>query len=182
MVNKNNKIEWSEKDAKSLTENFINHIDEKYYESYKSDSEYYEKINNRLFAIITIIGFLVTITIGLKGILKIEDKDALIFTIISFILPSVSSVILLYMNNKGFKRKEELREDARIQCKYLVNEAKIRFSTAKENVEFENIYKWLNEEVKKLQLSQANDYFVVHNNTYWPTQTENLQKMKNGNE
>jgi uncharacterized membrane protein len=165
---------WSTKDAKSLTEDFIDHVYYNYYESYKSESEYYEKLNNRLFAIVTSIGFLVTIIIGLKEILlnRFDKVGDTFFTITAFVLPSISSIILLYMNQKGYKRKEELREDARIQCKFLVNEAKIRFSAAKDNVEFENIYKWLNEETKQLQLNQTNGYFVVHNNTNLTTQTD----------
>jgi hypothetical protein len=158
----NQKNRWAEKEPKSLTEDFINHVYDKYYESYKKDSEYYERINDRLFTIITIIGFLVTIIIGLKEILQLKDNK--IFTIVAFILPSISSIILLYITQKGFKRKEELREGARIQCKYLVNEAKIKFAASRESADFENIYRWLNEQIQHLQISQAQDYFLVHNN------------------
>jgi uncharacterized membrane protein len=164
MGTENSKLDWSKKDIKSLTESFINHIYNKYYESYKSESESYEKINNRLYLIVTLIGFLVTIIIGLKEILN-KQINGTLFTVIAFILPSISSVILLYITQKGFKRKEELREEARIQCKYLVNEAKVRFSISTESSEFESIYRWLNEEIKKLQIEQSNNYFTVHNKT-----------------
>lgn len=182
MATENLLSKWSTKDAKSLTEDFIDHIYYKYYESYKNESDYYEKLNNRLFAIVTSIGFLVTIIIGLKEILLANkiDIEGVFFTIIAFILPSISSIILLYMNQKGYKRKEELREDARIQCKFLVNEAKIRFSTAKDSREFESIYKWLNEEIKQLQINQANEYFVVHN-TNLTTQTKKLEETLESN-
>lgn len=160
---------WSNKDTKTLTEEFINHIYEAYYKSYKDESERYERINNRIFMSITIIGFLVTILIGLKEILfdKTETNHLNIFLkIITFILPSVSSLLLLYWTQKGYKKKEEIREIARIESKYLVNIAKIRFSKIKDNQdELENLYNWLNEQVKQLQLSQANIYFSVHNMT-----------------
>jgi hypothetical protein len=72
----------------------------------------------------------------------------------------------LYWTQKGYKKKEEIREIARIESKYLVNIAKIRFSKIKDNQdELENLYNWLNEQVKQLQLSQANIYFSVHNMT-----------------
>ena len=161
------KISWSTKDTKTLTEDFINHIYDKYYKSYNDDSDRYEKLNNRLFISITLIGFLVTIILGLKEILISETEFPFLdklFTIIAFILPSVSSLLLLHWTQKGYKRKEEIREDARIECKYIVNEARIRFSNIKDNPdELEKLYKWLNEQIRLLQLSQANNYFSVHN-------------------
>lgn len=166
-MEKEQKAAWSSKDVKSLTEDFINHIYDKYYLSYKKDSEYYEKINNWLFLLITVIGFLVTILLGLKEILKNQIDNTVLdtlLTITAFILPSISSVILLYLNQKGFNKKERIREEARIECKYLVNEAKIRFSKIKDNPdELECLYKWLNEQTRQLQLSQAKSYFSVHN-------------------
>ncbi|MBL7903979.1 MAG: hypothetical protein JNL22_03055 [Bacteroidales bacterium] len=159
-------ITWSTKDTKSLTEDFINHIYDKYYISYKKDSEYYEKINNRIFAIITLIGFLVTILFGIKEIFKNQINIYLnvTFTIVTFILPSISSLLLIYLTQKGYKQKEKSREEARIECKYLVNEARIRFSKNKDNPdELEKLYKWLNEQTRQLQLSQAKNYFAFHN-------------------
>ncbi|MBK9151070.1 MAG: hypothetical protein IPM26_08730 [Saprospiraceae bacterium] len=102
---------WSNKDTKTLTEEFINHIYEAYYKSYKDESERYERINNRIFMSITIIGFLVTIPIGLKEILfdKTETNHLNIFLkIITFILPSVSSLLLLYWTQKGYKKRKRL--------------------------------------------------------------------------
>lgn len=160
-------IPWSSKDTKTITEDFINHIYDKYYKSYSTDSTRYEKLNNRLYTSITLIGFLVTILLGLKEILKDETPNVFVdktFTIIAFILPSVSSLLLMYWTQKGYKRKEEIREDARIECKYLVNEARIRFSKIKDNPEeLEKLYQWLNEQIRQLQLSQAKNYFSVHN-------------------
>lgn len=154
-------ISWSSKDIKTLTEDFINHIYDKYYKSYIYDSNRYEKLNNLLFGSIILIGFLVTILLGLEEILQINTK---VFTIIAFILPSLSSLLLLYWTQKGFKRKEELREDARIECKFIINEARIRFSKIKDDPdELENLYKWLNEQIRLLQLSQSKGYFSVHN-------------------
>ncbi|MGG8495818.1 hypothetical protein ACQY1Q_05340 [Tenacibaculum sp. TC6] len=161
------KSAWSSKDQKSLTEDYINHVYHKYYLSYRKESEYYEKINNHLFITITIIGFVVTIILGLKGFIP-EDYSTLnlAISITAFILPSVSSVLILYINQKGFKQKEELREMARIECKHLVNKAKIIFSRVKDNPdELEKLYLWLSEQVKQLQMSQARGYFSVHNIT-----------------
>lgn len=162
---------WASRDARMLTEDFINHIYKRYYKSYSRESGYYEKINNRLFTLVTIIGFLVTVLLGLKEILKPENEEP--FTIAAFILPSISSVLLLYMAQKGFKQKEQLREDARIRSKYLVNEAKLRFSVAKSDPDFESIYRWLNEEVRALQVSQAGQYFNVHNKFGEPPKNQN---------
>jgi multidrug efflux pump subunit AcrB len=148
-----------------MTLKFINHVYDNYYKSYLKDSEKYEKINNRLVMAITILGFLVSIIIGLNKILEKnfpDSKDT--FTIISFVLPSLSSILLMYLTQKGFKRKEELRENARIESKYLINEAKIRFAMAKDDEEYRQIYVWLNEKINKLQQNQAKEYFVVHNN------------------
>lgn len=161
---------WSKKDTKTLTEEFINHIYDKYYKSYNRESDRYEKINNRLFTSITIIGFLVTILLGLKEILLTENNypflDQLL-TVLAFILPSISSLLLLYWTQKGYRRKEELRESARIECKYIVDEARIRFSRIKDNPdELEKLYKSLNEQIKQLQLDQAANYFAVHNNMH----------------
>lgn len=173
---------WATKDTKTLTEEFINHIYDKYYKSYNEDSDRYEKLNNRLFTSITLIGFLVTILLGMKEILISKTENLFLdrlFTIIAFILPSVSSLLLLYWTQKGYKRKEELREDARIECKYIVNEARIRFSKIKDNPdELENLYKWLNEQIRQLQLSQAKNYFSVHNIIDKTISTTNLLNQK----
>lgn len=161
------KIKWSLKDTKSLTEDYIDHIYDKYYLNYKQESEYFEKINDRLFLIITGIGFFVTILIGLKEIIKTQigtTRFDFIFTLLAFILPSISSVLILYLTQKGYKRKEEIREEARIECKFLINEAKIRFSKVKDNSdELEELYNWLNEKTRQLQLNQAKNYFSVNN-------------------
>ncbi len=157
---------WKDKDIKSLTADFINHTYYNYYKNYKQDSERYEKINNRLFATVTIIGFSITILLGLKEILKpeIEEATITVINVLAFILPSISSVILLLMTQKGYKRKEEIREEARIECKYLVNEARMRFSTVKDNPEeLKKLYQWINEQTKRLQLDQAKTFFLVHN-------------------
>lgn len=158
---------WSSKDTKTLTENFIDHIYDKYYKSYNEESERFEKLNNRLYISITLIGFLVTILLGLKEILKNKTNNHFLdttITIITFILPSISSLLLLYWTQKGYKRKEEIREEARIECKYLVNEARIRFSQIKDDPKkLEELYIWLNERIKQLQLNQVNSYFSVHN-------------------
>jgi hypothetical protein len=69
------KDSWLEKEQKALTEEFINHIYKKYYESYNADSNRYEKLNNRLFTSITLIGFSATILIGLKEILITINKS-----------------------------------------------------------------------------------------------------------
>lgn len=163
------KIPWSSKDTKALTEDFINHIYEKYYKSYKYDSDRYEKINNLLFTSVILIGFLVTILLGLKEILRSQLPNSTLdktFTIIAFVLPSASSVILLFWTQKGYKRKEEIREEARIECKYIVNEARFRFSKIKDNPEeLENLFRWLNKQIRQLQLSQTKNYFSVHNFT-----------------
>lgn len=160
MEKANNK--WSNKDTKSLTEDFINHIYSKYYKSYNEGSNLYQKINNSLYIIITIIGFSVTLLIGLKEIIP-EKIDETLINVVIFILPSISSVLLVIINQKGFRQLETLREDARIKCKYLVNEAKIKFSTAQSDSDYELIYKWLNEEVRILQLNQANEYYSAQN-------------------
>lgn len=172
-MNTKEKFEWASKDPKSLTEEFIDHIYEDYYKSYLYESERYERLNNRFFLSITALGFLVTLLIGLKGIFQKElehtslDK---VFTVLAFILPSVSSLLLLYWTQKGYKRKEEIREEARIECKFMVNEARIRFSKSKDDPEaYESLYKWINDQVRQLQLSQAKGYFLVHNNRDKPT-------------
>lgn len=117
---------------------------------------------------ITLLGFLVTLLIGLKSLFQTELESTnldKVFTVLAFILPSVSSLLLLYWTQRGYKRKEEIREEARIECKFLVNEARIRFSKSKDDPEaLESLYKWINEQVRQLQLRQAKGYFLVHNN------------------
>lgn len=158
---------WSTMDTKQQTIKYIDYVEDYYFDSYDSESFYYEKINNLFFISVTIIGFLVTIIIGLKEILNDFINNSMFdttVTIITFILPSVSSLLLIYWNQKGYKRKEEIREEARIECKYIVNEARIRFSKINDNPdEYEELYRWLNEQTRLLQLSQAKNYFSVHN-------------------
>lgn len=165
MKNLRHKDEWVAQDIKSLTSDFINYVDDFYYKQYKSESEYFEKINNRLFLTITILGFLVILLIGIKGILAgyISNATEIIFTVLSFIIPSISSIILLYLNQKGFKEKEIIREEGRIQSKFLINEAKARFAVANNDKDFENIYQWLNNKIKTLQENQSKVYFTSHN-------------------
>ncbi|MFC0426163.1 hypothetical protein [Chryseobacterium scophthalmum] len=160
-----NNHNWSTENPKSSTESFINHINDKYYLSYSDESDKYEKINNLFFIWITITGFLTTILIGIKEMLPMCYSFVIVIKILTFILPLVSSFLLIYLNQKGYKKKEELREQARIECKYLINEAKLRFSHAKNDTDYEAIYRWLNQEIRQLQLNQANGYLTVHNNT-----------------
>ncbi|WP_175621869.1 hypothetical protein [Chryseobacterium schmidteae] len=164
MESKNNH-KWSSENPKSSTESFINHINDKYYTSYSDESDKYEKINNRFFIWITVTGFLTTILIGIKEMVPMCYSFVMVIKILTFILPLVSSFLLIYLNQKGYKKKEELREQARIECKYLINEAKLRFSHAKNDTDYEAIYRWLNQEIRQLQLNQANGYLTAHNNT-----------------
>jgi hypothetical protein len=162
----NHRAEWDTQDIKSATKGFIDHVYDSYYEEYKNDSERFEKVNNALFLAITILNFSVTVLIGIKEILPPDCVNAnveLLFTMSTFLIPSVSSFLLLYYTQKGFKKKEEIRELARIQAKFLVNEAKTRFATAKTDADFETLYKWLNGEIRQLQEKQAGNYFMVHN-------------------
>ncbi|KXH78462.1 hypothetical protein [Chryseobacterium kwangjuense] len=156
---------WPTQSVKDQTIAFINHVYKYCYKSYKNESEKYEKKYDCLYFVITAIGFAVTILIGLQKILEahIGPLGDLFITCSIFILPSVSSVLLLLMNQKGFKKKLELREEARIYSKYLINEAKIRFGASTSDEEYQEIYKWLNTEIKKLQESQAKGYMAVHN-------------------
>lgn len=116
---------------------------------------------------ITVIGFLVTILLGLKELLiEIGQSEYMerIFTIVTFILPSLSSFLLVYWSQKGYKKKEETREEARIQCKFIVNEAKIRFAAINNNPqEYERLYNWLNEQIHDIQIGQVKNYYSVHN-------------------
>lgn len=154
---------WQLKAPKELTEAYINY--KYYYGSYKNESSRFEKKNNRVFLWVAVIGLLVTFLLGLQEFLPKEVCGWVIICIkiLVFILPLVSSFLLLFSNQKGYKRKEELREDARIHSKFLVNEAKLRFSFAQTDEDYKAIFKWLNDEMLKLQLSQASAYFIVHN-------------------
>lgn len=158
---------WQDKDSKEMTQAFINHLYNMYYNRYKKDAEYYERINNFLFGLITTIGFLITIIVGIQEVLKDElaGVPTKMLTIATFILPSLSSMILMYMSQKGFKKKEEIREEARIESKFLLNEAKIRFAKYKDNCdEMENLYNWLNQHMRELQIKHSKSFFTVHNN------------------
>lgn len=158
---------WAKQGVKDQTMDFIDHIYVSYYKSYEKESDFFENIGNWLYMGITVIGFLVTILIGLQKILVgyITPLGEVIITICVFILPSLSSVLLLYMNQKGFKKKLELREKARIYSKYLINNAKIQFAAAVSDEDYKKIYLWLNDEIKKLQESQVEGYIEVHNIT-----------------
>ncbi|MFZ4931545.1 hypothetical protein [Chryseobacterium sp. Mn2064] len=158
---------WFTQGVKDQTVTFINHVYDKYYKSYDRESDRFGKIHNCLYVLITVMGFLTTILIGLQKILEeyICAEVKLMMTVCIFLLPSISSVLLLYMNQKGFKRKFELREEARIHSKYLINEAKLRFSVAVQDKEYEDVYRWLNSEIKNLQESQAQSYIKAHNIT-----------------
>ena len=158
---------WQDKDSKEMTRAFINHLYLNYYNRYKKDADYYERINNILFGLITTIGFITTITVGIQEVFKeqLAGTPNKLLTIATFILPSLSSMILMYMSQKGFKKKEEIREEARIESKFLLNEAKIRFAKHKDNCEeMEQLYHWLNERMKELQIKHSKTFFTVHNN------------------
>ncbi len=160
MENKSFKDSWSSKDPKGLTEDFINHIYTHYHNEYDKESAQYEKKNNWTFLIIAIIGLLITLCVGFQEFFPSIGKWLKITT---FILPLISSFLLLYSNQKGYKRKEELRENARIQSKFLVDDARIKFTMAKTDADYLEIYQSLSEEIRKLQLSQSTEYFTVHN-------------------
>lgn len=82
---------WSSENPKSSTESFINHINDKYYNSYSDESDKYEKINNRFFIWITVTGFLTTILIGIKEMVPMWYSFVMVIKILTFILPLVSS-------------------------------------------------------------------------------------------
>ncbi|MBK8551864.1 MAG: hypothetical protein IPL53_12675 [Ignavibacteria bacterium] len=163
-MEKYTKQDWSEMSTRDQTKSFIDYVNKAYYESYLDESERYERINFWSHMSIVIIGFLVTILIGLTKILP-EWNEFQPLEIIIFILPSVSSVIVLYVSQRGYRQKEQIRETARIECKKLVNEARIRFSICKDQSDYLILYNWLNEEVRRLQLQQAESYFGSHENT-----------------
>lgn len=152
---------WQTKAPKQLTEDFINHIYTHYHNEYDKESVRYEKKNNRIFLWVAVIGLLTTLFIGLQGFFPSIE---IWLKVTTFILPLISSFLLIYATQKGYKRKEELRENARIQSKFLVDSARIKFTMAKTDADYLDIYQWLNEEVRKLQLNQATEYFTVHNN------------------
>lgn len=152
---------WSELPIKAQTASYIDHVNEKYYRSYLSDSERFERINNRYHLLIVLIGFLTTILLALKSRLAFLDPHFnLIVDIVTLCLPSISATMLLYVTQKGFKNKEALRENARIACKHLVNKARIDFASCQTDDDYKKVYYWLNDEIRNLQLSQANGHFV----------------------
>lgn len=110
---------------------------------------------------IAIIGLLIALSVGLQEFVPCFGKW---LKIVTFILPLIFSFLLIYATQKGYKRKEELRENARIQSKFLVDNARIKFAMAKNDSDYLNLYQWLSEEIRKLQLNQATEYFTVHNN------------------
>lgn len=154
---------WSSKEPKQLTEDFINHIYTNYHNEYDKESVRYEKKNNCIFLSVAVIGLLITLCVGLQGFFPCIESWLKVAT---FILPLISSFLLIYSTQKGYKRKEELRENARIQSKFLVDNARIKFAMAKTDADYLKIYEWLSEEVRKLQLNQATEYFTVHNNRH----------------
>ncbi|WP_343658871.1 hypothetical protein [Chryseobacterium sp.] len=158
-----NSHDWSSENPQSATKSFIDYIDKEYYNSYLDESEKYEKVNNHFFIWITATGFLTTILLGVKEMVSIAFDLAIVFKVLTFILPLVSSFLLIYSSQKGYKKKEELREQARIECKYLINEAKLKFSHAKSDTDYETIYRWLNQEIRQIQLNQADGYLTAHN-------------------
>ncbi|MCX6306929.1 MAG: hypothetical protein NT040_18335 [Bacteroidetes bacterium] len=152
--------EWHEKTIREQTLGFIQYIEAKYYKDYLRESERYERLNFRAHMLIVVLGFSVTIIFGIKKIFDFRDLWMLnVFDLATLILPSVSSVAMLYISQRGYKKKEEIRENARIECKYLLNEARIRFGTCHGDPDYLNLYRWLNIEIKGLQLLQASAYF-----------------------
>lgn len=165
MNKSDNSTPWSSNDIKTLTESYIDHVYNKYYKSYLHESEYYEKWNNVLFFAITSIGFMVTISLGLYELFSKYDlfqEYSVILKVFALVFPTVSSFLVVYSQKKGLKKKEDIRENARIECKHLVNEARMKFVKHQNNDEkLEKLYLWLNNEVKKLQSSQASEYFGI---------------------
>ena len=151
---------WPEQSTREQTIKFIEYVDKNYHKDYDKESQKYQFRNFISHMAIIVIGFLVTIIIGLKHMDVFDNPDTIkMMEVVSFILPSVSSVILLYISQRGFKKKEEIRENARNKCKYLVNEARIRFSKCVSQDDFFGLYQWLNKEIEKLQTTQSDDYF-----------------------
>lgn len=157
---KNFQESWSSNNPKELTEYYINHIYTFYQKEYNKESLKFERKNNFIFLSVALISLLITLLVGLQDYFP---KIQLELKIVTFILPLISSFLLLYTNQKGYKRKEELREYARIYSKYLVDSARIEFAVAKTDSDFLKLYLWLNEEIKRLQLNQATEYFTIHN-------------------
>jgi len=152
---------WNELSIKDQTSNYIDHVYKEYYGSYLLDSERFERINNRYHLLIVLTGFLTTILLALKDKIEfIYPNLNLGIVVCTLCLPSIGSVLLIYVTQRGFKKKEELRENARIRCKYVVNKAKIDFTSCKTDEEYKTVYNMLNEECQKLQMDQANGYFV----------------------
>ena len=158
--NKNFQESWSSNNPKELTQSYINHIYTFYQKEYDKESVKFERKNNLIFLLVALIGLLITLLVGLQNFFpKIQQE----LKIVTFILPLTSSFLLLYSNQKGYRRKEELREYARIYSKYLVDNARIEFAAAKTDSDFLKLYLWLSEEIKRLQLNQAAEYFTIHN-------------------
>ena len=158
---------WNELTVKDQTISYINHIEEKYYRSYLKESEDFERINNIFHLLIIVSGFLTTIILALKGKFEFINHNLnLVTEIITLSLPSIGAVMLLFVNQRGYKRKEELRENARIKCKYLLNKAKIDFTQCQTDEDYKNLYYWLNDEIKKLQLYQSSGYFNAQETMY----------------
>jgi hypothetical protein len=155
---------WHEKEIAEQTRSFIQYIDDKYYKSYHEESKRYERLNFRAHMLIVILGFSVTILLGIKKIFDLSEPFiSNVFDLATLILPSVSSVIMMYISQRGYKKKEEIRENARIECKYLVNDARIKYSVCKNDDDYMQLYIWLNSEIKRLQLAQARNYFQAEN-------------------
>lgn len=151
---------WHEQSTAEQTRSFIDYINEKYYKSYLYESERFERLNFWTHMSIVLLGFSVTIILGIKKIFGFTDPlISNIFDMAILILPSVSSVIMMYISQRGFKKKEEIRENARIECKYLINEARLKYSFCHSEEDYMKLYHWLNVAVKHLQLAQAESYF-----------------------
>lgn len=138
------------KSIKELTKSLIDSLYYTHYKRYLRESQRYGWIINTSSLTIIIFGFLTTLFLGLREMLTLSPGCQKTMYILAFILPSVSSVILIFVNQNDYRRKEELRENARVYVNHLINEAKARFSGAKDDKDYLDIYQWLNEEINKI--------------------------------
>ncbi|MDI9309646.1 MAG: hypothetical protein QM535_05485 [Limnohabitans sp.] len=53
-----------------------------------------------------------------------------------------------------------------LALKYLLNKAKIDFTLCQTDEDYKNLYYWLNDEIKKLQLYQSSGYFIAQETMY----------------
>lgn len=153
---------WYNLSTKEQTISFIDKIENNYYQSYKAESEKYEKNNNCYYTWIVLLGFLTSVLLGTKSMLNISNPTYLTFLdLVIFLLPTISSTLLMIVTQRGYKQKEIIRENARIISKSLVYEARIRLSLCKEDKEFADLYLWLNKQIEQIQLNQASGYFTA---------------------